>query len=222
MLAGLLLSALLLGLTGGVHCAAMCGGMCAALNPSPRTPNRQRTQIWALYGLHAGRMLSYASLGALAGGLVQGLAWAYTHAALFKPAWALLHAGILSWGLTLLVFARPPAWWRSVTTPAWQAIRWAAQSPGRSVLLGIGWGVLPCGLLYSALMLAGLSGGPGQGALVMLVFAAPTVGWLTAWRWLSHRWIPQPWLQRLAGLMLTTAALWALWLHATQPATIIC
>ena len=44
-----------------------------------------------------------------------------------------------------------------------------------ALLLGFLWGLLPCGLIYSALALAVVSGNPLHAALVMLAFGAGTL-----------------------------------------------
>jgi sulfite exporter TauE/SafE len=50
-----------------------------------------------------------------------------------------------------------------------------SQGRGQAMALGFLWGFLPCGLVYSMLVLASLAGGPGDGAFVMLAFGAGTV-----------------------------------------------
>ena len=54
------------------------------------------------------------------------------------------------------------------------------RSPAGALVLGLLWGWLPCGLVYSALAWAFASGGAGQGALVMLAFGAGTLPTLLA------------------------------------------
>jgi sulfite exporter TauE/SafE len=82
------------------------------------------------------------------------------------------------------------------------------------------WALLPCGLLYSALLVALFSGGPWQGALVMISFALGggvmlTMGpllWLKLQRHhnLSARWSDMG--TRLAGVTLSVTAGWGLWM----------
>ena len=49
-----------------------------------------------------------------------------------------------------------------------------ATGPGGSLLLGALWGWLPCGLVYSMLIFAALSGSARQGAARMLMFGLGT------------------------------------------------
>ncbi|MBS7807709.1 sulfite exporter TauE/SafE family protein [Variovorax sp. PCZ-1] len=226
MLIGLMFSAFLLGLAGGLHCLAMCGGLCSAMGrPSAQEPFHG---ISAARALQIGRVLGYTLAGALAGGLVQTVAWASEHAVIFKPAWVMLHAAMLAWGLILFFFARQPLWAQSVAGPTWKRLDWVKASSRRSIFLGMGWVILPCGLLYSALLIAGLSGGIWQGAAVMLAFVMPTVAWLLGAHWLiGHLSLvrdarTQQWARRLAGLALAAGAAWALWQHAAHGIQTIC
>lgn len=226
MLLGLIVSALLLGLAGGPHCLAMCGGLCASLRCSSAPHDAGAWHSGA--ALHAGRVVAYTALGAGAGGLVQIMAWASDHLALFKPAWALMHAAMLAWGLMLMVLARQPVWAERTAQPVWQKLQRLQSKPWQSAMLGTGWALLPCGLLYSALILAGLSGGVWQGAVIMLAFALPTCLWLIGATWLagSMRLLRQPRQQQLArrftGLLLAGGSAWALWQHAAHGIRALC
>jgi len=90
------------------------------------------------------------------------------------------------------------------------------------------WALLPCGLLYSALMVTLFSGGAAQGASVMVMFALGGGFMWTAMplllqrlqsvQALSVRW--SGWGTRLAGLTLSGTAAWGLWMglmHAQAP-----
>jgi uncharacterized protein len=225
MLASLILAAFLLGLAGGAHCLAMCGGVCSAFGiPSS---GKISTHRFSVLGLHGGRILAYLALGALAGGLVEGMAWASEFVVFVKPAWAVLHAFMFAWGMLLVLSARQPVWLQRVTSPVVHRIHWARSSPWRSGFMGLHWAFLPCGLLYSALLLAGLTASAWQGALVMLAFVLPTILWLLSMPLLfkSARW-GSVWLQaqmrRLVGLVLALGAAWALWQYASHGMRIIC
>jgi uncharacterized protein len=215
MLWGLISAAFLMGLLGGPHCLAMCGSACAGLGQF----GARRFGAFQI-----GRMLGYAALGALAGLFVQTLAWFSDNLTLLKPAWMLMQVGVMAWGLVLLAFARQPVWIQHTSSWVWGKVRCAGSSVGGSFGLGAAWALLPCGLLYSAVLLAGLSGGIWQGALVMLSFASATVLWLS--------WLPKLWLrlrewrqglgQRLAGLLLVLASGFAIWMNFTTGAKLLC
>jgi uncharacterized protein len=87
---------------------------------------------------------------------------------------------------------------------------------------------MPCGLLYSALLVASLSGGPLEGAVSMALFAvgsglslamAPS---LLKWLQQAGNRFKQDWGTRAAGLLLVVAALWALWMDLAHRIAIWC
>ena len=90
-------------------------------------------------------------------------------------------------------------------------------------LLGVLWALLPCGLLYSALLVAALSGSAADGAGVMALFALGSGVSLMAgpWLWLRVRGPSSgQWAIRIAGLALFASSAWALWMslvHNTAP-----
>ena len=98
------------------------------------------------------------------------------------------------------------------------------------LVVGALWTFLPCGLLYSALMVAALTGQALQGAAVMALFALGSgVSMLVGpWLWLRLRGAGHgsslaaggDWGVRLAGLALALSSGWALWMglvHDTAP-----
>ena len=129
-------------------------------------------------------------------------------------------------GLWLLWRAEPPLWLGAWTQGIWRRIkplgqRQAARATvAAPLVLGWVWALLPCGLLYSALMLAALSDGAWQGAQVMAAFALGGGGALVLVPWGLRRWQRSPqglgrwgeWGVRLAGLSLTLSSGAALWL----------
>jgi sulfite exporter TauE/SafE len=193
VLTSLLATAFLMGLAGIPHCTAMCGAACAAVFP-------QGVSAWTLLG----RAIGYACLGvvaAAAAGLVSR--WGQ-HVAMIKPLWMMAQlAMVLLGGFMLLrgfipervdqagkgLYLRMRAGWqaRSAHWPPLLRDAWP-------LLAGLAWALLPCGLLYAALMVAALASRPWQGGLVMLAFALPSA--LGVWaapamlRWLKGRSAP--------------------------------
>ena len=84
-----------------------------------------------------------------------------------------------------------------------------------TAVLGLFWSLLPCGLLYSALMVAALTGHAFDGALTMACFAfgsGISLG-LAPWLLLKLKILGDgAWGIRLAGLTLSVTSAWALWL----------
>jgi sulfite exporter TauE/SafE len=208
-------TALLMGLAGGPHCAAMCGAACTGVV-------RVAGARHGMLQLQAGRLLGYTLAGALAAATVNTLAWLTAPAAALRPVWTLFHVAVLVWGGTLLVLARQPLWVDGLGRTLWAKLR--PRLAGRSWVLvaGAAWSFMPCGLLYSALLVASLSGSPLDGALCMALFALGSGITLVAgpWLWLRLQVWRNParkeWGMRVAGASLAGVAVWAL-LHDMDP-----
>lgn len=205
--AALIGSAALMGLAAAPHCALMCSTPCALAARGRREQTR----------LLAGRLLGYSAAGAVAAASAQALARMSEGAAVLQPLWAMLQAGLLVLGLSLVVRGRVPLWLANT--------RWRP-APGRSFSTGLAWVAMPCGLLHAALLLAALSNSPLGGGLAMAAFAVTsTLGLAVAPAWLAR--LPRrvgdasPAL-RLAGLGLALASGWALAHGVWQRALLAC
>jgi sulfite exporter TauE/SafE len=217
-------TALLMGLVGGPHCVAMCGAACAGIGQAAG-PRRNT----AILGFQLGRIIGYSALGALAAATLQGLGWLTVQSAALRPVWGMFHVAALLLGLVLLVRAQQPVWLEVAGRWIWMRAKTLGAGAGAApVLLGSLWALLPCGLLYSALLVAAMAGGPLAGALVMALFALGTSVTMTAapWLWLKLRGNSAraggsgAWGVRLAGLALAVSSAWALWMglvHNTAP-----
>lgn len=219
-------TALLMGLAGGPHCVAMCGAACAGVIRIVRAPAGGVATLAAApsrptaaaMAFHAGRIAGYAAAGAVAAVAMQGLAAASGHVAVLRPLWTLLHVFVLAWGLMLAVLGRQPLWAHRLGQSVAARLRPLTGSTWGVLATGAIWVSMPCGLLYSALMLASLSNGPVQGAIVMALFAAggAVALVLAPWLWQRLRWGFRPsrkeWGTRLAGAVLAGVAIQALWI----------
>ena len=217
------LTALFMGIAGGPHCVAMCGAACAGIG---RGVSGQKGRS-ALLTFQFSRMLGYALLGALAAGSVQGLAWLGTSTAVIRPVWTLFHVAALLVGLVLIWQARQPAWLEGVAQGVWRKVRPVLGRLGSKapVVLGVGWALMPCGLLYSALMVASLSANALEGAMIMALFSAGTSLSLTVAPWLLLRLKGDRsggWGIRLAGVALAVTSGGALWMGITDPTGLWC
>lgn len=218
MLASVLLTAFVMGLAGGPHCIAMCGAACAAMqHPSshPVIPIRMvRSVPWSFY---LGRLLGYALLGALAASSLRGLAWLSSKSGVFQPLWTFSHTLIFAWGLLLLITGQQPNWAVQGAQQVWAWIKSHTQHAKAGYLLtGMVWALLPCGLLYSAVMLASLQSHWLQGALVMAAFSAGSACILSLapllWRNSLPGWFSESTGMRLSGIILITLSVIALWM----------
>lgn len=222
MLASMTVSALLMGLVGGPHCVAMCGAACAGIARAAAPRTRQALWTWQF-----SRLAGYALLGALAGGTVQGMGWLGQQTAVLRPVWTMMHVAALLLGLALVWQARQPAFLDGWAQAVWRRVRpvMARLGTRAPLALGFGWALMPCGLLYSALLVASLSASALDGAVIMAAFAAGTMVSLAAGPWLLLRLGEMRsggWGIRLAGLALAATSGWALWMGLTQPTGLWC
>ena len=216
------LTALFMGVVGGPHCVAMCGAACAGIG---RAAGSRGTQ--ALWSFQLSRMFGYATFGAFAAGSVQGLALLGSHTMAIRPVWSMFHAAVLLLGLALIWRAKQPAWIDNLGQAVWRKARPVLSSLGSRapVVLGVAWALMPCGLLYSALLVASLTASAWQGAMVMALFSAGTSLSLTVAPWLLLRLrsgASGAWAIRLAGLALALTSGWALWMGVTNPTGLFC
>lgn len=243
MLASLAWTAFVMGLVGGPHCLAMCAAPCSAVigavkDAPPAIPAEQPLQwqpkqqshlhIPRLLAYHSGRLLGYASAGAVAALAMQSLAWMTQQTMALRPAWTFLHVAVLAWGLMMMVQARQPAWIENAGRAVWARVRPVVAAPGGVFATGFLWALMPCGLLYSALLVAALSGGPMQGALTMTLFGIGSGLWLLAgpWLWLHLRArlnaARASWGTRIAGFLLCGVASAALWMDLVYRPSLWC
>lgn len=171
-----LLAAALAGLLGSTHCVGMCGGVALLSGQQAQSPQWRRTMAF-----NAGRIGSYTLTGALAGGLGSQLG-ALLHdtvlwGSVLRVAMGLLMVAI---GLHLSIGWTGLRRLERLGVPVWRRLGPLAGrlDPRRSALhslaFGALWGWIPCGLVYSALMAALVSGGATAGAAVMLAFGLGT------------------------------------------------
>lgn len=170
------LALFIVGLLGGGHCAGMCGGIVGAL--SLQSPQGGAAAILVHLAYNLGRIGSYVLAGLLAGllGQAAGNLMAVQNGLYLFASLMLIAMGLYLLGITQ--FLTPlerggQALWRRIQplTRRFLPVSGIAQA----LPLGLLWGWLPCGLVYSALTTALASGSAGQGALLMLAFGLGTL-----------------------------------------------
>lgn len=211
-------SAFLIGLLGSTHCIGMCGGISASLSMAlPVGKGFRLRQTIMLLAFNLGRVGSYVVLASLIALLSTGAA---EHWKTLGPVLRTLA------GLLLIVMGLSMGHW-------WQGIRrveqlgaplWRRLSPltgkllpirraDQALALGMLWGWLPCGLVYSTLGYAALQPSVAQAAGTMLFFGLGTLPSMLATgyaaTWISHL-RRQPWFRQLAGALLIVFGLWTL------------
>lgn len=207
----LLAAAASAGLLGGIHCAGMCGGMASMLGSAaskgrivipiavaPASAVSAQSEAAAAAWLHAGRISTYAVMGAVVGLLgAAGLLlkpFAPVHAILF----IIGNLALIWLGLRLAGYApMEAAFTRFAGRHALPlAVQRSLQqhTQRHPYLAGMAWGCLPCGLLYGVLPFALLSGDPFSGAILMTVFGLAALPYLLlaqgSAQWLHRRNIP--------------------------------
>lgn len=225
-----------MGLAGGPHCLAMCAAPCHAVvqahgtavhmpGSAPMPAPRWRSGAWQF---HAGRLLGYGLLGGLAAFAMEQITWFSDRSSALHPVWVLMHLAIFAWGLLMLFQGQQPLWLERAGRWAWGSVQPVLAMRGGVMLAGMAWALMPCGLLYSAILVAALSASPWVGAASMLAFASGSALWLCAapyaWRWLSGciSRIRTQWGTRAAGLMLVAVSLWALWMDLVYKPSLWC
>jgi sulfite exporter TauE/SafE len=210
-----LASAFVIGLLGGVHCVGMCGGIVGALSLGVDT--QKRWPLLLVYNI--GRISSYALAGAVAGGL--GYFFASTLAVQQAQQVLLLIAAVF----LILLGLYLAGWWRVLgQVEQLGGYLWKHIEPlGRGLLpirnarqalaIGLLWGWLPCGLVYSALLWSVAAGSVLDGALLMLAFGLGTLPNLLLMGVAANqlkRWLAKPIVRRVAGAAVAAYGIWLL------------
>ena len=164
----------LVGLLGGTHCIGMCGGIVGALSLGAAS------RVSLLLAYNAGRILSYGVAGAVAGAL-GGASLALSgqlSARIILFLLANLMLDVL--GLYLMGVTRALAFSERFGAKLWRHLQPLTRRylPARTIAqafpLGVLWGWLPCGLVYSTLIWSASQGSAIDSALLMLAFGLGT------------------------------------------------
>ena len=233
------LSALLIGVWSAGHCLAMCGGLAIAAGQTNRQNlNNTAAQRGAeLLAWQLGRVLSYGLMGLLVGAfgsfflanaplvMIRDLAFIAANLILIALGLhvAQVWSGIVQlerMGQVVWTFLSPLA--TATLVPQTPHRRNRGRQLINAIRAGAIWGWLPCGLVYSMLVTASVSGSAAQGALWMVAFGLGTIPalWLTALA--SHTAasiVSHPSVRRIAGGLIVIFGTWGL-LRATGVITV--
>ena len=184
-----LLTAFLVGLSGGVHCVGMCGGIVAAM--SFQAGRRQPFSYHLAY--NAGRVASYAAAGILAG-LVGSAAFLSDRLLPVQQGlYALAQVMLILLGLYLAGLNRAVLVLEHVGGRLWTRLQplfgrlLPVRTLPQALAAGALWGWLPCGLVYSVLVSALATGSAVEGGALMLAFGLGTLPNLLAMGWAAER-----------------------------------
>ena len=215
------LSAFMAGLLGSVHCIGMCGGIVGALTMSlPKEVHQSYVRLLPyLFSYNIGRIASYTIAGILAGYI----------GAHFGEMLPMENPGIVAmWVSGLFMIALGlyiGGWWQvlikleKVGSHVWRRIEpfgrrfLPVKNPLQALGLGLVWGWLPCGLVYSILAFSLTSGSALNGGLLMLAFGLGTLPMLFAIgvtaQWLT-KFAQKLLVRRIAGAMVILFGLFIL------------
>ncbi len=188
-------SALIIGLLGSGHCIAMCGGITTMLTSALPASNKYQTHSIPVNGqnlatmansktalvffYNLGRITSYSIIGAIVGftGSIaaKNIGMPLAGLRMFSAIFVILLGLYLGQWLMWLnhIEALGKRLWQTISPLASKAI--PVDSPIKALSLGIVWGWLPCGLVYSTLTWALASGDILTGASIMFFFGLGTL-----------------------------------------------
>ena len=214
------IAAFLVGLLGGVHCIGMCGGIVGALcvglgndlNKDISAQQNFKNIFPFLLSYNAGRISSYT----LAGILMGGIGWLGNHLFTLYSIQQTLEIIAATFMLALGLYIA--GWWRGLASiERWGGkVIWKRLEPvGRRFMpvtsyrqafsLGLVWGWLPCGLVYSVIIWTISTQSPLEGGLLMLSFGLgtlPNLLLMGVFASTLNQFIQQPWVRQVAGVMI--------------------
>ena len=228
------LSALLIGLWSTGHCLAMCGGLAVAAGQTNRRQlNASVSQRGiVLAGWQLGRVLSYTLMGFMVGAFGAFFLAQAPVVMIRQTAFVMANLMLIALGLQVAQLWSGIVQLERIGQIVWRWVQPLAtatlvpQTPGhpqpvketlQAMRAGAIWGWLPCGLVYSMLVTASVSGSAVNGALWMLAFGLGTMPalWMTSMasnRLTDH--FRKPVVRKSAGLLIIAFGLWGL-LRAT-------
>lgn len=211
-------TAFIIGLLGGAHCIGMCGGIMNALSfaiPEQQRTMRQVTPILLLYNI--GRIFSYTLAGAIVG-LLGG--YLQQTGSQVGPALRII-AGLMLIAMGLYL----AGWWRGLTyleklggylwkylQPVGNRLMPVTKS-SQAIILGLIWGWLPCGLVYSALTWSATSANWQQSAIIMFSFGLGTLPAMLLTGAFAHQvkvWIQKTSVRNIAALLVIGFGIWTM------------
>ncbi|GIU06153.1 cytochrome biogenesis protein [Shewanella sp. c952] len=223
-----LVGAFLVGIMGAGHCIGMCGGLVGALSANIPQKNGSNTlveQLGYLFSYNSGRIISYATAGALVGLSTNALGL------LFDVDLYLLILRIIA-GLMMIITGLYIAqiWsgvvqierlgkglWKLVSPLANRFI--PIKSIPQAFIAGGLWGWLPCGLVYSMLTWAVAAGNALDGALIMAAFGLGTLPALLSAGVAAStfsRWVQKSAVKKVSGMLLIAFGLQTLYVAIGQ------
>jgi len=187
----------------------MCGGIVTALTFGlPEAVRSTRRLLSFMLAYNAGRICSYT----MAGGMMGGVGWMVANWSELRQVQLVMQVIAASFMIALGLYLG--GWWRGLLmVEALGSRLWGKIEPrarrfmpvhtlSQAFLLGVFWGWLPCGLVYSVLIWSIAVGTPTYGAALMLAFGAGTFPLMLGLGVVSGRfavWIANKNARQIAG-----------------------
>jgi sulfite exporter TauE/SafE len=168
----------LLGLVASGHCLVMCGGISAALGMAAARDSMGRTRPSLLMGYQLGRISAYSLAGLLLAGIFGGLISLLDIEAVRRTLRALSALALLLAALVAFGCLHDPG--NSLGRKLWQRLAplgrglLPVNTLSRAFAFGMVWGWMPCGFVYSVLLVATLQLDAVRGAMTMAAFGVGT------------------------------------------------
>lgn len=219
-----LIPVFMIGLLGSVHCVGMCGGIVSAFSVTPGSRRiipiaaqgmptstyAVRDDALRVLAYNVGRIASYATAGAIAGGLAGSARTFSSLSSLQLVGYWLVNLMLIALGLYLMDAWHGLARLETAGKLAWKHVQplmkhlLPIDTPAKALALGALWGWVPCGMVYSMLLTAMFSGSAMSGVAVMLAFGLGTMPVLLTMGMLGTRlqvWARQPSMRMAGGLI---------------------
>jgi sulfite exporter TauE/SafE len=171
-------AAALLGLAASGHCLVMCGGISAALGMAAEKNSAGRTRLPLLVGYQLGRIGAYSLAGLLLAGIFGGLISLLDIESVRRTLRALSALALLLAALVAFGRLRDPG--TGIGRKLWQRLAPLGRrlvpvnTLARAFTFGMVWGWMPCGFVYSVLLVATLQLDAVRGAMTMAAFGLGT------------------------------------------------
>ena len=172
-------AALLLGFAASGHCLVMCGGITAALGMAAAKDAKGRTRLTLLMGYQLGRIGSYSLAGLLLGGIFGGLIGLLDIESIRRTLRVLSALALLLAALAAFGYLRDPG--IGIGRRLWPRIAplgrrlLPVNTLPRALAFGTVWGWMPCGFVYSVLLVAALQADAMRSAIIMAAFGIGTI-----------------------------------------------
>jgi sulfite exporter TauE/SafE len=212
----ILLSAFLLGFLGSTHCLGMCGGLSSALGLNTQSSSKTSNFPTLLLAYNIGRIFSYCLAGLIVG--TAGF-WVSQQLATFTLLRYLAGVMLILMGLYLAQWFNGIAFTEKLGSKLWPFIQpfgkrfMPVNSIRDALCIGMVWGWLPCGLVYSALIWASLEASVSGAMLIMLCFGIGTLPAMLATGYFAKelgKFLKQRWFRSCAGLMMIIVGIYSL------------